>query len=66
MAGATRFTAICKIAFPLIAPSLAASALYVLPRSFREYSASIFLTGVNTEVFSVLVLDMWSAGSQSF
>jgi iron(III) transport system permease protein len=62
MAGATRFTAICKIVFPLIAPSLAASALYVLLRSFREYSASIFLTGVNTEVFSVLVLDMWAGG----
>jgi len=62
MAGATRFVAICKIVLPLIAPSLGVSAMYVLLRSFREYSASIFLTGVNTEVFSVLVLDMWAGG----
>jgi iron(III) transport system permease protein len=62
MAGATRFTALRRVIFPLIASSLTVSVIYVTLRSFREYSASIFLTGVNTEVFSVLVLDMWSGG----
>ncbi|MSP89658.1 MAG: iron ABC transporter permease [Alphaproteobacteria bacterium] len=62
MAGARRFTTLRRIIFPLMASSLAVSVVYVMLRSFREYSASIFLTGVNTEVFSVLVLDMWAGG----
>jgi iron(III) transport system permease protein len=32
-------------------------------RSFREYSASIFLTSPGNQVFSVLVLDMWDTGN---
>jgi ABC-type Fe3+ transport system permease subunit len=48
-----------------MAPTLAVSILYVLLRAFREYSASIFLTAVGTEVFSVLVLDMWSGGNSN-
>lgn len=62
MAGASKFMALRRVLFPLMASSLAVSVIYVMLRSFREYSASIFLTGVNTEVFSVLVLDMWSGG----
>ena len=49
--------------FALLAPSLLASALYVVLRSFREYSASIFLVGPGVEVFSVLVLDMSQSGN---
>jgi ABC-type Fe3+ transport system permease subunit len=48
-----------------LAPTLTVSVLYVLLRTFREYSASIFLTAVGTEVFSVLVLDMWSGGNSN-
>ena len=62
MAGAGTFTALRRIVFPLMASSLAVSVIYVMLRSFREYSASLFLTSVNTEVFSVLVLDMWAGG----
>jgi ABC-type Fe3+ transport system permease subunit len=39
--------------------------LYVGLRSFREYAASIFLTAPGSEVFSVLVLDMWDGGNFS-
>jgi ABC-type Fe3+ transport system permease subunit len=34
-------------------------------RSFREYAASIFLTAPGTEVFAVLVLDMWEGGNSN-
>jgi len=61
-AGASKFIAIHRIILPLMSSSLAVSVIYVMLRSFREYSASLFLTSVNTEVFSVLVLDMWSGG----
>ena len=40
-----------------------AALLYVALRSFREYAASIFLTAPGTQVFSVLVLDMWDTGN---
>ncbi|MCA0450928.1 MAG: hypothetical protein LCH62_14365, partial [Proteobacteria bacterium] len=36
---------------------------YVALRSFREYAASIFLSAPGTQVFSVLVLDMWDTGN---
>jgi len=61
-AGASKFIAIHRIILPLMSSSLAVSVIYVMLRAFREYSASLFLTSVNTEVFSVLVLDMWSGG----
>jgi len=52
-----------RIVAHLMAPSLLAALLYVALRSFREYAASIFLTAPGTQVFSVLVLDMWDTGS---
>jgi iron(III) transport system permease protein len=54
---------LARIVFALVAPSLLASTLYVLLRSFREYTASIFLAGPGLEVFSVLVLDMSQSGN---
>lgn len=52
-----------RIVFRLMAPSLLSSLLYVTLRSFREYAASIFLAVPGTQVFSVLVLDMWDTGN---
>lgn len=63
VAGARWLTTLRRIVLPLAAPSLAASVLYVALRSFREYTASIFLTAPGTEVFAVLVLDMWDGGN---
>ena len=56
---------ILRIVLQLTAPSLLASLLYVALRSFREYAASIFLTAPGTEVFAVLVLDMWEGGNSN-
>lgn len=62
-AGANTATSVRRIVAPLIASSLLVSVVYVALRSFREYAASIFLVGVGTEVFSVLVIDMWGGGN---
>jgi iron(III) transport system permease protein len=63
VAGAGWWTTLRRILTPLISQSVIVSVMYVMLRSFREYAASIFLTGVGTEVFSVLVLDMWEGGN---
>jgi iron(III) transport system permease protein len=65
VAGAGWLTRITRIVLRLAAPSLMASVLYVALRSFREYAASIFLTAPGTEVFAVLVLDMWEGGNSN-
>ena len=65
VAGAGWTTRIVRIVLRLAAPSLVAAMLYVALRAFREYSASIFLTAPGTEVFAVLVLDMWEGGNSN-
>ena len=65
VAGAGWLTRITRIVLRLAAPSLVASVLYVALRAFREYAASIFLTAPGTEVFAVLVLDMWEGGNSN-
>jgi iron(III) transport system permease protein len=52
-----------RIVLAIVAPSLFSAILYVGLRAFREYSASIFLVTPGSEVFSVLVLDMWDGGN---
>ena len=52
-----------RIVLKVAAPSVITSVIYVSLRSFREYAASLFLTAPGTEVFSVLVLDMWEGGN---
>lgn len=63
MAGASWPIVFLRIVARLLAPSLLASLLYVALRSFREYAASIFISAPGTQVFSVLVLDMWDTGN---
>jgi len=65
VAGAGWFARLWRIVLRLAAPTLMASLLYVALRSFREYAASIFLTAPGTEVFAVLVLDMWEGGNSN-
>ena len=65
VAGAGWLTRLTRIVLRLAAPSLVASVLYVALRAFREYAASIFLTAPGTEVFAVLVLDMWEGGNSN-
>jgi iron(III) transport system permease protein len=65
VAGANWVLVFRRIVLQLVAPSLLASVLYVTLRSFREYAASIFLSSPGTQVFSVIVLDMWDTGNFS-
>jgi iron(III) transport system permease protein len=65
VSGATERRVLARIVIPLLAPSLMASALYVMLRAFREYSASIFLAGPGMEVVAVLVLDMSQSGNSN-
>lgn len=63
VSGATWPQIFMRIVARLMAPTLLSSLLYVALRSFREYAASIFLSAPGTQVFSVLVLDMWDTGN---
>jgi iron(III) transport system permease protein len=65
VSGASRATVMRRIVLLLIMPSIFASIMYVALRSFREYAASIFLAAPGTEVFSVIVLDMWEGGNSN-
>ena len=65
VAGAGWVVRMLRIVLRLTIPSLVASVLYVALRAFREYAASIFLTAPGTEVFAVLVLDMWEGGNSN-
>lgn len=65
VAGASRAAVGRLIVFPLLLPTLTSAAIYASLRSFREYAASVFLTAPGTEVFSVVVLDMWQGGNSS-
>lgn len=65
VSGASWATVFRRITLMLLAPSFIGSIVYVALRSFREYTASIFLIAPGTEVFSVLVLDMWEEGNSS-
>jgi len=65
VAGANWTNVVRKIVFALMAPTLISAAIYVSLRSFREYAASLFLIAPGTEVFSVVVLDMWQGGNSN-
>ena len=65
VAGADTLRIIRLIVLPLIAPTLVSATVYTSLRAFREYSASLFLTSPGTEVFSVVVLDMWQGGNSN-
>lgn len=65
VSGANWTNVVRKIVFSLMAPTLISAAIYVSLRSFREYAASLFLIAPGTEVFSVVVLDMWQGGNSN-
>jgi iron(III) transport system permease protein len=65
VSGASHFTTLWRVVMPLIGPGIAVSIVYITIRAFREYQASIFLRGVGSEVFSVIVLDMSDGGNST-
>lgn len=62
MSGAPWFDTFRRILVPLMFPGLLAGWIYVMIVSVRELSASILLYSPGTEVFSVVIWEMWESG----
>lgn len=62
MSGASWWSTFRRIILPLMGPGLLAGWVYVVVVSVRELSASILLYRQGTEVFSVLIWELWEAG----
>lgn len=62
MSGASWRSTFRRIILPLMAPGLVAGWVYVVVVSVRELSASILLYRQGTEVFSVLIWELWESG----
>lgn len=65
MSGASLFTVLRRVTLPLMVPGIMAGWIYVLIVSVRELSSSILLYSQGTEVFAVLIWDLWQAGQTS-
>ena len=65
MSGASWWSTFRRIVLPLMAPGMVAGWVYVMVVSIRELSASILLYRQGTEVFSVLIWELWEAGQTS-
>lgn len=62
MSGAEWRDVFRRIIVPLTMPGIVAGWIYVVIVSIRELSASILLYSPGTEVFSVLIWELWEAG----
>ncbi len=62
MSGATWWSTFRRVTLPLMAPGLVAGWVFVVVVSVRELSASILLYRQGTEVFSVVIWELWEAG----
>ena len=51
-----------RVSLPLLAPAFFVGVLYILLHAYRELPASILLVHFGTEVFSVMVWDLWEGG----
>ena len=62
MSGATWWSTFRRVILPLMMPGLIAGWAFVVVVSVRELSASILLYRQGTEVFSVVIWELWEAG----
>jgi iron(III) transport system permease protein len=62
MSGASWWSTFRRVTLPLMAPGLVAGWAFVVVVSVRELSASILLYRQGTEVFSVVIWELWEAG----
>lgn len=62
VAGATTPTVLWRIILPLVLPSIAALWIYIVLVSVRELSMSVMLSGAQTPVISLAILDLWQNG----
>ncbi len=60
--GATRLQTIRRIIVPLIAPSLAYSAVWVALLALREVTIPLLLSGPDNVVVSVRIWTLWATG----
>jgi iron(III) transport system permease protein len=61
--GGSRYTALSRVVVPLLSKTLLGSFILVFIIATRELSTAIFLTGPNSRVMSVLILDLSEQGS---
>lgn len=61
--GATWLQTFRKVTLPLLRPAFLAGWIYVAIISIRELSSSILLYAPGSEVFSILVWDLWEDGA---
>jgi iron(III) transport system permease protein len=62
MSGASAFTVLRRIALPLAAPAVAATAIYVFMNSMRDLSSVVLLSGPRNNVIPMVILDLWNNG----
>jgi iron(III) transport system permease protein len=60
--GAGTSTVLGRVVLPLALPSLAALWIYVVLISVRELSMSVLLSGAQTPVVSLAILELWQSG----
>ncbi|HVM79845.1 MAG TPA: iron ABC transporter permease [Stellaceae bacterium] len=63
--GAGFLQTIRRVVVPLAWPGILAAMVLLLVLSFRELATALFLYTSNTEVFSLIMFDLWQRGSTS-
>ena len=65
--GASRFSTFWRIAMPLAAPGLVATAIFCLVLSWNEFLLALVLSGPNTKTLPIMVAGfLYPTGSQGF
>jgi len=62
MSGASLGLTFGRIVLPLLRPGLVAGWIYIIIVSIRELASSILLYSPGTEVFSVMIWELWQNG----
>ncbi|GGE38236.1 ABC transporter substrate-binding protein [Agaricicola taiwanensis] len=66
MSGAGFTYTLRRIVFPLALPGIFAAITLLLVLSFRELATALFLYTAKTQVFSLVMLDLWLRGSTNY
>lgn len=62
MSGAGPATVLWRIVLPLAVPAFAAIWVYVFMHAIRDLSLAVLLSGPNTAIVSIVMLDLWNNG----
>lgn len=66
MCGGGFFYTMRRVVIPLCMPGIFAAMVLLLVLSFRELATALFLYTAKTQVFSLVMLDMWLRGSTNY